>query len=114
MKPSTPTATYLEWWEHHGRKQKVAAETKEDGEAPVDDDSREMEATEAALDLVSQRDGRSRSASGRAGGGSMDADALISGVAKDMRRCPLHHSPAEHLVCAPSATCATPLATPQR
>lgn len=85
IKPSTPTATFLEWYETHGRKQK-APEAKEDGEAPADDDSREMEATEAVMDLVSQREGRG----GRGGGrGGADTDALISGVAKDVRRCAL-------------------------
>lgn len=86
VKPSTPTATYLEWWETHGRRVKAAAEAKEDGEAAVDDDSREMEATEAVMDLVSRREGRA--ASGRGGRGSAaDTDALISGVAKDVHRC---------------------------
>lgn len=91
IKPSTPTATFLEWYETHGRKQK-APEAKEDGEAPADDDSREMEATEAVMDLVSQREGRGgsgRAGSGRGGRGSSETAALISGVAKDVRRCAL-------------------------
>jgi hypothetical protein len=110
VKPTNPSRQYLDWWENTSRAAAAgtaSAEGAEDGEAAVDEDSAEMEATEAVMDLVAQRMGSSGGAGGanrsaqRSGGGNSrrdrsgasayapgsDTDALISGVAQEANRC---------------------------
>lgn len=103
VKPTNPSKQYLDWWESNGRAAAVAAaaeEGGEDGEAAVDEDAAEMDATEAVMDLVAQRMGTGGTAaktgrrSGRGGtrgddrGGDKggDTDALIRGVAQESNR----------------------------